>query len=113
MMSEKDSGSAEAINKGITLARGEFITVLCLNDFYEPGTLNEVVGLLPTLAQPAFLVGNCNMLNEKDDLLYVNKPEAFTPMKIMMKRAFPYNPSAYFYHKDLHQKVGLYRNCDF
>jgi glycosyltransferase involved in cell wall biosynthesis len=110
-LSEKDSGPAEAINKGIALARGMFITILCLNDFYEPGTLNEVSGLLPTLAQPAFLVGNCNILDEKDELLYVNKPEALTPLKIMMKRPFPYNPSAYFYHKDLHQKAGLYHGC--
>ncbi len=112
-LSEKDSGSGEAINKGIALARGTFITILCLNDFYEPNTLNEVVDLLPALPQPAFLVGNCNMLNENDELLYVNKPEAFTPMGIMMDRPFPYNPSAYFYHKDLHKKVGLYEHCDF
>ena len=111
-LSEKDSGSAEAINKGIALARGTFIALLCLNDFYEPNTLNEVVDLLPALAQPAFLVGNCNILNEHGALLYINKPEALTPLKIMMRKSFPYNPSAYFYHKDLHQKAGLYRNCD-
>jgi glycosyltransferase involved in cell wall biosynthesis len=112
-LSEKDFGPAEAINKGIALARGTFITVLCLNDFYEPNTLNEVVDMLPGLAQPVFLVGNCNMLNEKDELLYINKPGAVTPIKIMMGREFPYNPSAYFYHKDIHKKVGLYECCDF
>lgn len=112
-LSEKDSGSAEAINKGIALARGAFITILCLNDFYEPDTLNEVVTLLPVLLQPAFLVGNCNMLNEKDELLYVNRPEALTPLRVMMKKQFPYNPSAYFYYKGLHEKAGLYHNCNF
>ena len=91
-LSEKDSGSGEAINKGIALARGTFITILCLNDFYEPNTLNEVVDLLPPLPQPAFLVGNCNLLNENDELLYVDKPEAFPPMGIMMERPFAYNP---------------------
>ncbi|MDE2028539.1 MAG: glycosyltransferase [Candidatus Omnitrophica bacterium] len=113
-LSEKDSGQADAINKGISLARGPFISVLCLNDFYEPDTLNEVVNLLPTLAQPTFLVGNCHMLNENDGLLYINKPEAFTPLEIMMNKPFPYNPSAYFYHKDLHQKIGMYEGdlCD-
>ena len=111
-VSENDSGSADAINKGIALARGEFMTVLCLNDFYEPNTLNEVVDLLPTLPQPVFLVGNCNVLNEKDELKYVNKPEALSPLKIMMGRPFPYNPVAYFYNKDIHQKAGLYQNGD-
>jgi len=110
--SEKDRDPSEAINKGITLARGTFISLLCLNDFYEPDTLNEVVGLLPTLPHPAFLVGNCNVLNEKDELLTVNKPEALTPLGILMGKQFPYNPSAYFYHKDLHQKIGFYTYCE-
>jgi glycosyltransferase involved in cell wall biosynthesis len=111
-ISEKDSGVADAVNKGIALARGTFITILCLNDFYEPNTLNEVVELLPTLPQGAFLVGNCRMLNERDELLYVNRPEAFTPLQIMLNKPFPYNPVSYFYRKDLHQKVGLYQGGD-
>jgi glycosyltransferase involved in cell wall biosynthesis len=111
-LSESDRDMVDALNKGIAMARGPFIGVLCLNDFYQPNTLNEIVEVLPTLPQPAFLVGNCNMLNENDELLYVNKPEALSPIRIMMGKPFPYNPSAYFYHKSLHQKVGPYNLRD-
>lgn len=112
LISEKDTGSSDAVNKGIAMAKGDFLALLCLNDFYEPGTLNEVAGLLPTLSQPVFLVGNCNMLNEKDELLYVNKPEGLTPLGILKNKPFPYNPSAYFFHKDVYKKAGPFRECD-
>jgi len=107
-LSEKDSGPEEAINKGLALARGTFVTILCLDDFYEPNTLNDVTALLLSLPQPVFLVGNCNILNAKDELLSLNKPEALTSLGIMLKKPFPHNPSAYFYHKDLHKTVGPY-----
>jgi len=111
-ISEKDNGSGEAINKGLGIAQGKFIGVLCLNDYFEPNTLNVVVQLLPRLPSPVFLVGNCNILNEKDELINVNKPEALTTLGVLLKKEFPYNPSAYFYDKELHQKAGLYQNCD-
>jgi len=110
-ISEKDSYPEEAINKGIALARGPFVGLLCIDDFYEPNTLNEVVELLPTLPHPVFLVGNCNLLNEKDELFYINKPEALSTLGMLMNREFPNSPSAYFYHKDLHQKIGFYTHC--
>jgi len=111
-ISEEDSGPPEAINKGIALARGEFIGILCLNDFYQPGTLNEVISLLPTLPRPAFLVGNCRMLDEKDELLYINKPEAFTPLQLLRRKPYSYNPAAYFYSRDLHRTAGPYPGCE-
>ena len=42
MVFEKDSGPAEALNKGITLATGEIIGVLNSDDYYLPGGLDHI-----------------------------------------------------------------------
>jgi glycosyltransferase involved in cell wall biosynthesis len=42
-VSEKDSGQAEAINKGFSHARGEIVAWLNSDDYYLPGTISAVV----------------------------------------------------------------------
>jgi GT2 family glycosyltransferase len=43
-ISEKDSGQAEAINKGFGRARGEILAWLNSDDYYVPDTISAVVG---------------------------------------------------------------------
>lgn len=42
-ISEKDSGQAEAINKGFVRAKGEILTWLNSDDYYLPNTISSVV----------------------------------------------------------------------
>ena len=42
-VSEKDSGQGEAINKGLSRAKGEIVAWLNSDDYYLPGTLSKVV----------------------------------------------------------------------
>jgi glycosyltransferase involved in cell wall biosynthesis len=42
-VSEKDSGQAEAINKGLAHAKGEILAWLNSDDYYLPGTISAVV----------------------------------------------------------------------
>lgn len=108
-ISEKDRGQSDAINKGISMAQGQILGILNADDFYERNTLNRVLENFKTLPEPAFLVGNCNVWNDQDHLLYVNQPSRMSFLKILQDiNQFPFNPSAYFYHKSLHQKIGLY-----
>ena len=106
-ISEKDKGIGDALNKGLAMARGRFIGVLALDDYYQPNALNEVVTLLSALPEPTFLIGNCNTWNEKGEFIKVIKPKGLNPLKILWGYEYS-NPAAYFYHKSLHQKIGLY-----
>jgi glycosyltransferase involved in cell wall biosynthesis len=110
-LSEKDKGQSDAINKGINLAKGDIIAILNVDDFYEPNVLNRISKIFLTLPEPSFLVGNCNVWNDKRQLKYVNKPAKLGLVDLLLGfevNPFPVNPSAYFYHKSLHKIVGLY-----
>lgn len=110
-ISEKDQGQSDAMNKGILMAKGEIIAFLNADDYYEPNVLNRVSQLFKSMPNPSFVVGNCNIKDEDGTLLGVNKPVRLRLNELLMgcfKYPFPYNPSAYFYHTSLHERVGLY-----
>jgi len=109
-ISEKDRGQSDAMNKGIGLASGSIIAMLNVDDYYEPGVLCDVVKLFEELPEPTLLVGNCNVWDDDGKLIHVNKPARLSFLMLLMQyiKAFPANPSAYFYHKSLHDMIGLY-----
>jgi len=109
-ISEKDSGQSDAMNKGIALAHGNIISFLNADDFYEPNVLTRVLTIFKDLPEPSLLVGNCNVWDNRG-IMYVNQPRKLRLEDLLMGtdiHPHPFNPSAYFYHKSLHQKIGLY-----
>ncbi|MES1024052.1 glycosyltransferase family 2 protein [Gloeocapsa sp. BRSZ] len=110
-LSEKDRGQSDAMNKGIHMATGNIIAILNVDDFYEPNVLNRVSVIFENLPEPSLLVGNCNILDDDDNLKRINRPHRLKITDLLVGyniNPFPFNPSAYFYHKQLHEKVGLY-----
>lgn len=113
-VSEKDKGQSDALNKGINMARGKAIGILNVDDFYEPNVLKRVSTLFVSLPEPTLLVGNCNVLTVNDRLLHTTRVEKLD-LSILLNYwrdtgvQWPVNPSAYFYHKSLHQLIGPYK----
>jgi hypothetical protein len=99
------------MNKGILLARGHIIGVLNSDDYYQPAVFSRVLNIFQQLPTPSLLVGNCNVLNDDEEITYLNRPSRLSLTNILIggeKNQFPFNPSAYFYHKLLHEKIGTY-----
>ena len=108
-LSEKDQGQSDAMNKGIAMAKGEILAILNVDDYYEPNVLNRIATIFETLPQPSLLIGNCNIWGSESNLLYINKPSRTSLYSLIFGLySIPENPSAYFYHKSLHQQTGLY-----
>jgi glycosyltransferase involved in cell wall biosynthesis len=108
-ISEKDRGQSDAMNKGITMAQGEILGILNVDDFYEPNVLNRVIKIFQELPEPSLLVGNCNVLHKEDKIEFVDKPKNLNIIYLLSRKgSHPCNPSAYFYHKSLHERIGLY-----
>lgn len=109
LISEPDSGQSNAMNKGIQHARGSIIGFLNVDDFYEPNVLNRVVHHFKKLPEPSFLCGNLNIWNADGSFRHFNRPTHLSLLEILSHcYEWPYNPSAYFYHKSLHQLTGPY-----
>ncbi|MBA3921160.1 MAG: glycosyltransferase [Nostocaceae cyanobacterium] len=109
--SEKDRGQSDAMNKGITMAKGNILAILNVDDYYEPNVLNRVSEIFKTLPEPSLLVGNCNLWNDAGEIFEINQPANMKFNDLLLGwhlNPFPANPSAYFYHTSLHQIIGLY-----
>jgi glycosyltransferase involved in cell wall biosynthesis len=108
-ISEKDKGQSDAMNKGIAMAATDVIGFLNVDDYYQPGTLNRVIEIFPTVTSPAFVVGNCNIFNHSGRLVRKSSPVGLTVLKVLSgDMEHPVNPAAYFYHKSLHDICGPY-----
>ena len=107
-VSEKDAGQSDAMNKGLRIANGEFVSFLNVDDYYSEGVLNEVVGLLHADASIDFITGNCNVWDAQGELIYINRPTPIEKHHVLSGYHFPVNPTAYFYRKSIHEKIGFY-----
>lgn len=108
LISEPDQGQSDAMNKGIRLARNPVISFLNADDRYEPEALQLAASVFKKSANDVFLLGNCRVLHEDGSVYMINRPWPFDRVAFMLDYRFPYNPSAYFYHKSLHEKIGYY-----
>lgn len=109
-ISEPDEGQADAMNKALELAKGDFIGTLNVDDRYEPSTLAKILHHISQLSpdpRPHFLLGICHWWLPDGTLLAEAKAEKFTFLECLLGR-FPPNPVAYFYEKKLHEQIGNY-----
>ena len=111
-ISEKDGGQSDAMNKGIRMAQGKILGFLNVDDYYELGAIKEAIHIIKYLPEPTLLVGNCNVWGDHGKFLYTNKPAYLELTQLLTadesRFPFPVNPSAYFYHKSLHNIIGMY-----
>ncbi|MBE9010421.1 glycosyltransferase [Pseudanabaenaceae cyanobacterium LEGE 13415] len=110
-ISERDRGQSDAMNKGIQKATGEILTFLNVDDYYEPNVLNQVIERFKTLPEPSFVVGNCRIWNDRNQVIDLNKPTKLRLLDLVVGlniNPYPCNPCAYFYHRSLHDRVGDY-----
>jgi len=110
-ISEKDKGQSDAMNKGIRMAQGDILGFLNVDDFYEPNVLCRIIEYFKTLPEPSLIVGNCHRWNDQGEIYEENRPAKLGMRDLMLGwniNPCPVNPSQYFYHKSLHDKMGLY-----
>ncbi len=68
-VSENDSGQAEAINKGLARAKGEFVAWVNSDDYYMPGAVSQAVQALKQNPQAGFVFGNVRVVDKDENVL--------------------------------------------
>lgn len=61
---EKDNGPTEAINRGLSMANGEFLCWLNSDDAYAPNALSRAVAKLERHPNASFCFGHCPIIDE-------------------------------------------------
>ena len=109
-VSEKDNGQSDAMNKGIKLAKGPWISFLNVDDFYEPGALKRILEIIKgTSEKTRILVSNLNIWNAEGKLERITKPHSMNVCSLIADLCdWPYNPSSYFYPASIHKTIGYF-----
>jgi glycosyltransferase involved in cell wall biosynthesis len=109
-ISEKDKGQSDALNKGVRMAASDIIGILNADDFYEKGAIADGIAYLKRHPSVDFVTGDCVIL-WKDRAPYINRPKDLRLQSLILGWQFaeyPCNPSAYFYRKSVHDRIGPY-----
>lgn len=109
-----DRGQSDAMNRATAVARGAVIGILNVDDCYTPGAVRRGVAALARLPRPGMVVGDCRIVHEDGSSVW-NRPRDLR-IEALLHDSYlaplPANPSAYFYHRDVHDIVGGYEVDD-
>lgn len=113
LISEKDKGQSDAINKGLKLSSGDILAYICADDVYEKGCLRKVADFFEKNPDIKWAYGKCRIIDEND--LEIRK--LITWYKNFWQRRYSYNKllvidfiaqPAVFWRKELTDEIGLF-----
>jgi len=104
LISEPDNGIYDAFNKGVGLAKGNFIAILNSDDTYNPNTLE--LAFKTALAHPDAIVYGDTYFIDEDDVVFSSNEGHFDPQAL--KSGIGFMHPASFVPKAVYEKVGLY-----
>jgi glycosyltransferase involved in cell wall biosynthesis len=111
-ISEKDKNQTDAWNKGIKMAKGEFLGWCCSDDYYKEGAVGKIVDAFEKNPGIDLAFGACQELNYqtgKFETVFRNDPEKIkkiTPDDILYGREALRQP-ALFYRRRIIEKTGF------
>ena len=106
----KDKGQYDAINKGILVSSGNWITWQNCDDYYsDKNALKEFAKYIKNYPNKKLFVANINLVNSKKkiliDIKYI-KPNFYS----LLYEDMTLTNQACFWKKDLHKKIGYLKN---
>lgn len=109
-ISEIDNGQSDAINKGISLSTGNWITWQNCDDYYHDKNAFSIFANAINKNNDKFLfTGNINLVNRENKILrdvkYI-RPYFYS----LLYEGMTLTNQACFWNKDLHYKIGNLRN---
>lgn len=107
---EKDSGQADALNRGFTRTTGEILAFLNSDDTYLPGTLHRVAAELDPAQGRYVIMGRCLFTGEDSKYVGIEHPAEYInhfEHLAIWKRGFNTIPQpSVFWHRSVWERCG-------
>jgi len=110
-ISEADEGLADAMNKGIAMATGDWIGWLNSDDYYLPGAFDAVAKAVESQPDARWITGRCRIIDENDRetrsaiTAYKNWLLRHYSFRLYLTQNFVSCPST-FVRRDAYEAVG-------
>jgi len=113
-ISEKDTGPANAINKGLKRATGDIVCWLNADDKYHPGALKRVADVMGANPDKALCFGHCPIINEAGEEIrrgITRFKEMFFPVssRFMIQSINYISQPAMFFRRTAFEQAGPLR----
>lgn len=111
LVSERDNGQADAINKGLRMASGDIVCWLNSDDFFLPGSLQRVGRYFTDNSKTLWLTGDCRIVNETGQTIqepvrqYKRLLRALTPALYLGVTNAVCQPAT-FWRRSVHGQLG-------
>lgn len=105
---ERDSGQADAINKGFKSATGEIFCFLNSDDTFEPGALQRVAQEIDPDSGRYIVMGRCRFIDDEDRFIGVEHPSAFESHKRVLEiwKGYAIPQPAVFWRREVWEACG-------
>ena len=95
-VSERDTGVVEAVNKGLSRARGQFLAIQSSDDVYLPGAISSAVELLAGQRDVGLVYGDVEYIDERSVVTGRERLERFDLRRYLGRFTYIPQPCAVF-----------------
>jgi len=115
IISEKDKGQSNALNKGFSIATGDILCWLNSDEEYLPGTLETVSNIFNKNAEIDFVYGNRYIeYHEFDKIIKkIDVLPRISPFQLILYTGRIVFTDSTFWRRELHEKTGLIDEINF
>ncbi|MGB7569299.1 MAG: glycosyltransferase family 2 protein [Chitinivibrionales bacterium] len=104
-ISEKDSGQSNAINKGFKMAKGDIITWLNSDDYFENNIFSRIVKLFEDNKDCFVLYGNMTDIGENKNILGTRTGDTITLKHLLINPDIVRQPGC-FWRREVINRIG-------